>query len=120
MPTEQVRSNGQHEMGAIADRKHEQQAGRMPYPDGIESFGKLTSRPRGEDRLCGGSGKRTTQTIFETGDEFVKIHERTARKHYRFGTTDMKLQLPCGAGYEVDVTARTTSPAMNAYPASFG
>ena len=37
-----------------------------------------------------------------------------------FGTIDMKLQTLCGAGYALDVTARSISPAMNAQPASVG
>ena len=39
---------------------------------------------------------------------------------YGFGTTDISGQLARGGGYGAVVAARTTSPAMNAYPASLG
>lgn len=75
VPAQRVRSNGQHDMRAMVDRKDQQQARRMANPGGIESLRPPTRGLRGKDSLCGGAGKGAAQTIRKTLDDFIKMHE---------------------------------------------
>ena len=82
----------------------------MPDPRRVEPGRPLAARDGGEARLGVGSGQFAAQPLLEPRDGVRERH----------GTSVIAEQLLCGAGYDRRVIARTTSAAMNAYPASFG
>jgi len=77
----------------------------------------LTARHRRQTLLRGRRAARA-QPLFELSDDVLK---RIDYDYYRLSTPDYRLRndrhrraAGCGAGYDADVTARTTSDAMNA------
>lgn len=77
---------------------------------GVEAGGPLPARNGREPILGVGARQLAAQPRLELRDDLREGH----------GTFVITGQLLAGAGYEAVVIARTTSPAMNAYPASFG
>jgi len=82
----------------------------MPDSCGIESARPLPARNWRKPTLGVGAGQFAAQPLLEPRDGVRERH----------GTSVIAEQLFCGAGYDLRVIARTTSAAMNAYPASFG
>ena len=111
VPSERASTKREHDMWTPGNRKHQHQAGRIADAGAIEIVGPSMTRPRRKERLSRRPRKRRLQSGREPRDDFIEIH---SGRCYRMGTIDMKLQSLCGAGYELDVTARTISPAMNA------
>lgn len=70
----------------------------------VESRGPLAARHRRHPCLRGRARQLARERCLEARDGVGERH----------GTMDMNEQEPCGAGYDADVTARTTSDAMNA------
>lgn len=82
----------------------------MTHPRRVEPGGPLPARDGSEPILGERTRQLAAQLLVEPRDDIREGH----------GTIVIDGQLFCGAGYDAVVIARTSSAAMNAYPASFG
>jgi hypothetical protein len=93
-------------------REDQQQTRRMTQLLLSEAVGPLSARDGCQVRLRCRTRQLACERIFESCDDIRKLHLRRAAR--RYGTTVMAEQLFCGAGYDADVIALTTSEAMYA------
>lgn len=85
----------------------------MTDPRRIESGRPVAARPGREQRMGAVAGQWRGERRLEPRDQFREV---TCDQ----GTCVIWGQVLRGAAKDVDVTARTTSLAISAYPASFG
>ena len=115
--TKRVGSKRQEDVGGAVKRKEQEQAGGVPNVRWIEPGRPVSGWSRRDPSVGRSAGERPPQPLFKTCERIWKKHRGFS---YGFGTTVIGAQPPWGMGYALDVAARTTSAAMNAYPASLG